>query len=63
MDFVVKLEPDYKEKKEEAAGLDLPTAISAIRETIDSLNKKGFQIELEEADLEDNYQIIIKINK
>jgi ParB family chromosome partitioning protein len=63
MDFVVKLEPDYEEKKEEEAGLDLPTAISAIRETIDSLNKKGFQIELEEADLEDNYQIIIKINK
>jgi ParB family chromosome partitioning protein len=63
MDSVVKLEPDYEEKVEIASGTDLPTAISAVRETIDTLNKKGFRIDIDEADLEDSYQIIIKINK
>ncbi len=63
MDSVVKLEPDYEEKQEELAGTDLKSAINTIRETIDALNKKGFTIEMEEADLEDLYHITIKIDK
>lgn len=63
MDSVIKLEPDYEEKQEELAGTDLKSAISIVRDTVDTLNQKGFVVELEEADLEDIYHITIKINK
>jgi ParB family chromosome partitioning protein len=63
MDSVIKLEPDYEEKVEETAGIDLKTAISKIRETIDELTKKGFIIDVDEADLDNLYNITIKINK
>ena len=63
MDSVIKLEPDYEEKQEELAGTDLKSAINILRETIESLNKRGFYIESEEADLENTYNITIKINK
>lgn len=63
MDSVFKLEPDYEEKQEELAGIDLKSAISVFRDTIENLNNKGFSIEMEEADLEDIYHITIKINK
>ncbi len=63
MDSVIKLEPDYEEKQEEASGTDLKSQINTIRNTIESLNKKGCEIEAEEADLEDLYHITIKIKK
>ncbi len=63
MDSVVTLEPDYEQKQEELAGTDLKSAINIVRDTIDVLNQKGFIIEIEEADLEDIYQITIKIKK
>ena len=63
MDSVIKLEPNYEEKQEELAGTDLKSAINILRETIESLNKRGFYIESEEADLENMYHITIKINK
>ena len=63
MDSVIKLDPDYEEKQEEIAGTDLKSAINIIRDTIEELEKKGFTIESEEADLEDIYHFTIKINK
>lgn len=63
MDSVITLDPNYEEMIEEQTGTDLKSAINTIRETIDNLNKKGFAIEIEEADLEDLYHITIKINK
>ena len=63
MDSVLKLEPNYEEKQEEQEGTDLKSAINKIRDTIESLNKIGFNIEAEEADLEELYNITIKIKK
>lgn len=63
IDSIVTLEPDYAAKQVEAAGMDLKTAINTIRDTINNLNSRGFNIELEEADLEDLYHITIKIQK
>lgn len=63
MDSVVKLDPEYEEKQEEIVGLDLKSAINTIRDTVDNLNRKGFFIETEEADLENLYHITIKITK
>lgn len=63
MDSVIKLEPDYEEKIEAQEGTDLKSAISIVRDTVENLNKKGFVVDIEEADLEDIYHITIKINK
>jgi ParB family chromosome partitioning protein len=63
MDSIVTLEPNYEEKLEEQNGTDLKSAISEIRELIDNLTRKGFVIDVEEADLENIYNITIKINK
>lgn len=63
LDSIITLEPDYEAKQEEIAGTDLKTAINTIRETVDELNKKGFIVEIDEADLEDIYHMTIKINK
>ncbi len=63
MDSVIKLDPLYEEKQEEIAGTDLKSAINKIRDTVEELNKKGFEIDTEEADLEDLYHITIKIPK
>lgn len=63
VDLIDTLEPDYEEKQEEKLGIDLKTAISSIREVKDSLLDKGFDISLEETDLNDIYEFIIKIKK
>lgn len=63
MDSVAKLDPEYEEKQEELVGLDLKSAINTIRDTVENLNRKGFTIETEEADLENLYHITIKITK
>ena len=57
------LDPNYETKVEESLGLDLKTAINSIRETKDILSSKGFNISLEETDLNDTYQFTIKIKK
>jgi len=44
-------------------GIDLKTAINEIRETKDTLSMKGFNLSLEETDLNDCYQFTIKIKK
>lgn len=63
MDQVELLDPDYEEKQKEAVGLDLKSAINQTRDTIENLKEKGFNIDVEEIDLDDKYQIVIKIEK
>ena len=57
------LDPNYEEKVEEKLGIDLKTAINEIRNTKDNLSDKGFNIAMEETDLDDVYQFVIKIKK
>lgn len=63
LDSIVTLEPDYQQKQEELAGRDLKTAINVVRDTVSDLERRGFVVECEEADLEDIYHITIKIDK
>ncbi|MCI9279514.1 MAG: ParB/RepB/Spo0J family partition protein [Bacilli bacterium] len=63
LDSVITLEPDYASKQEEIAGTDLKTAINTVRNTVNDLELSGFNIEIEEADLEDQYYINIRIMK
>lgn len=63
MDSVIMLDPNYEEMQEEKEGTDLKSAINTIRETVEILNKKGFYIETDEADLEEIYHFTIKIYK
>ena len=63
VDLIDTLDPDYEEKQEEKLGTDLKTAINTVRDMKDSLQEKGFNISLEETDLNDLYQFVIKIKK
>lgn len=63
VDLIETLDPEYENKIEEKLGIDLKTAINTIRETKDTLNTKGFNISLEETDLNDCYQFVIKVKK
>ena len=44
-------------------GIDLKTAINTVRDMKDSLQDRGFNISLEETDLNDVYQFVIKVKK
>jgi len=57
------LDPEYEEKQKIEEGRDLKTAINSVRGCVEALNDKGFIIDIEELDLDNNYQINIKINK
>ena len=61
MDSVMKLDPNYNKKVEEAQGLDLKTAINEVRDLVEQLKARGFQINLDELDLSGNYQMTISI--
>lgn len=63
VDLIDTLDPNYETKIEEKLGIDLKTAINTIRNAKDSLFEKGFNITLEETDLEGFYQFVIKIKK
>ncbi len=63
LDSIEKLDPKYEEIQEEKAGLDFKTTINDIRDNIEKIKERGIDLELEEADLEDTYQITIKIKK
>ena len=63
MDSVIKLDPNYKQIVEEEKGIDLKTAINEVRDMIDKMQKQGFQITLDEVDLNGNYQMTINIKK
>ena len=62
-EFKASLDPSYNNKIEEKIGIDLKTAINEIRDVKDALSMKGFNILLEETDLNDWYQFTIKIKK
>ncbi len=63
VDLIDTLDPNFETKIEEKLGLDLKTAINMIRETKETLLHKGFNISLEETDLNDIYEFHIKIKK
>ena len=63
MDSVIKLDPNYTQIVEEEAGLDLKTAINEIRDVVENLKQKGFNINLDEIDLSGNYQMTINIKE
>ena len=63
VNLIETLDPDYEEKQEVKLGIDLKTAINTVREMKDTLQEKGFNISLEETDLNDLYQFVIKIKK
>ncbi len=63
IDLIETLSPDYEMKKQEERGLDLKTAINSVRSNTNELYNKGFNIEIEEIDLDDIYQFTIKVKK
>jgi ParB family chromosome partitioning protein len=44
-------------------GADIKTALSTIRNCVETIKKYGFQVDMEEFDLETMHQVVIKINK
>ncbi len=63
VNLIETLDPNYETKQEAKLGIDLKTAINTIRDAKDSLSAKGFNISLEETDMQDSYQFTIKIKK
>ncbi len=63
VNLIDTLDPNFENKIEQKLGIDLKTAINTIRDTKTTLENKGFNISLEETDLNDIYQFIIKIKK
>ena len=63
VNLIDTLDPEYHNKVEEKMGIDFNTAINEIRDAKDTLSMKGFNISLEETDLNDCYQFTIKIKK
>ncbi|MCI8394488.1 MAG: ParB/RepB/Spo0J family partition protein [Bacilli bacterium] len=63
VDSILKLDPNYEQNLEEENGTDLKTAINTVRNLVNQLNNNGFQIEIEELDLNDNYEMHLKIKK
>ena len=63
MDSVIKLDPNYNQMLEEEKGLDLKTAINEIRGLVSKMEQTGFNLNLEEIDLQDSYQMTINIKK
>ncbi len=55
------LDPNYETKVEEKLGIDLKTAINEVRNCTDNLREKGFNISLEESDLNNLYEFVIRI--
>lgn len=63
IDAIAKLDPNYAKEQQKAAGMDLKTAIGDVRNLINIMTEKGFQISLDEIDLADTYQMTINIKK
>ena len=60
---VDKISSPYNDAQKNAADKNLKDAISQIRSCIQNLGNKGFYINVEEIDFDNNYQITIQINK
>ena len=61
--MIEKLDPQYTTKTLQSQGLDLNSAISSIRDSVKTVEDKGFKIDTEEVDFPSTYQIIINIGK
>ncbi|MBR5662112.1 MAG: ParB/RepB/Spo0J family partition protein [Bacilli bacterium] len=57
------LDPNFMDKVKEFIGLDLKNAISSYRNVTNDLIASGFNVTIDETDLEDKYKIEININK
>ena len=57
------LDPDFVDRVKEIIGLDLKNAINSYRELTDLLESKGFNISIDETDLDNKYKIEINIDK
>ena len=63
MDAVGRLDPNYERIVVEEQGTDLKTAINEVREFVNRLKEKGFEIGLDEIDLNSVYQFTLTVNK
>ncbi len=63
LDSVIKLDPNYEEIKKTESNNNLKNAINDVRNMVNSLENEGFELKLDEIDLEDTYQITITIKK
>ncbi len=63
VNLIDSLDPSYEPPQEEANKIDLKEAINEVRNIKDVLNNKGYKVSLEETDIADEYQFIIKIKK
>ena len=57
------LDPDFIDKVKEYVGLDLKNAINSYRDLTKELNARGFNVTIDETDLDKKYYIEININK
>ena len=57
------LDPGFMDKVKEFVGLDLKNAINSYRDLTTDLNNKGFNVTIDETDLDDKYVIEINIKK
>ena len=57
------LDPDFEDRVKEYIGLDLKNAINSYRDLTKELNEKGFNVSIDETDLDNKYYIEININK
>lgn len=57
------LDPGFVDKVKEFIGLDLKNAINSYRELTQDLNSKGFNVTIDETDLDNKYYIEINISK
>ena len=61
--FYDTLDPNFIDKVKEYAGLELKNAIGSYRYLTDDLRNIGFNISIDEVDLENKYRIEINIDK
>lgn len=61
--FYDTLDPQFMDKVKEYIGLDLKTAINSYRDLTNKLNNEGFNINIDEVDMDGKYHIEIDINK
>src|SRR5574344_1900559 len=60
MNYVETLDDNFINKQEKAEGVDINSVIGDVRNLISTLQNKGVNIKIEEADLNNSYQITIR---
>ena len=62
-DYSKQYDPVLPQSQQPVEKIDFKQIISLIRDVNDTIEKCGYTIETEEVDLEDEYQVVFKINK